>query len=177
MNGGLSHNADELDYKKYLRKQSILSSTKNLAIKVDSYMNLPFDFDYDSWGRRVERSDDQIIINNVTVGSNIDSILVKIINSDKFKVLLNINDGTVLTFTDYKHSNELFSKTLPNGKKYYFDSMSNPIFQFENYTSNDLIFKIKGSTKEELNIATLDIETYIHDSKHSILCICMAQPL
>ena len=45
------------------------------------------------------------------------------------------------------------------------------MFYFEKLYSNDVMYPSK-KTDRNINIATLDIETYIHNNEHKILCIC-----
>ena len=54
----------------------------------------------------------------------------------------------------------------------FFDVTERPYFYFEDFNSNDLMLKIKETNRHEFNICTLDIETFINDNNHKVLCIC-----
>ena len=87
-------NADQLDYRNYLRKQSILKSIKTLPFPsppfplregirgkgyVESYLNLPFDIEYSSWGQYIKRSEDLITVKNVTPLAGLVKILITLL--------------------------------------------------------------------------------------------------
>ena len=58
-------------------------------------------------------------------------------------------------------------------KEYFFNAVSsNPFFYFEKIDLNDPMYP-SSKTNKDINIGTLDIETYLDEGEHKILCICL----
>ena len=164
-------NAKDKDYIIYQNNQKISNMYKKLDIKIDKPYNLPFDVEYFTWGNSINEMPDEIVIKEISFDDNIESIIVKEVDYDRTRVVINYKYGDIKSFIDKKLPYNNYLRSFSFGLEYYFNNTSNPLFYYEKMQSNDVMYPGK-KTERDIKIATLDIETYIENNEHKILCIC-----
>lgn len=165
-------NANQKDYVVYQNNIKISKLYKKLDIKIENPFNFPFNTKYGSWGSSVTIKANETIIKNIYFNNNIESIIIKEVDFKNNNVIFNYFDDDINSFIDTKLNRDNYLRSFSDGTQYYFNNItSNAMFYFEKMRSNDVMYPSK-KTEKHINIATLDIETYLDNNEHKILCVC-----
>lgn len=164
---------NEQAYNRYINKQ--IKYSKSLPIKIDrikGFNKIPFNTSYLEWGNDISRIDaNTVSIKDVIIDSNITNIIVKTINAFTKLIFVYYDYNHSISFTDFTRSGKYYTRrTLSDGRILYFDSQQAPYFYYEDCQSTDLMHKVKAENNYHFSACTLDLETYLDDKIHKLLC-------
>lgn len=173
-------NATEYNYKNFIRHISIENIYKNyLPIDIDSPHNLPWNRDYTNWGTDVAYNDKGFTVDNLDFGIEGEMLIVERLSMSKNKLIL-VEDERSYVFYDTRLSfsgNIFYLRESADGTQYYFNRDEKPIFYKKDLTTKGLFDKLIPSVEKDkflsFNIGTIDLETYLDNGEHKILCSCV----
>lgn len=116
-------NANHKNYVIYQNNIKISNLYKKLSINIDKPHNIPFDIHYSTWGNSISKIKNEIIINNITINDNIDSIIVKDLDYLRTSVILNFKFGGNVSFIDLKKDTNFYLRSFSKNIKYYFNNI------------------------------------------------------
>lgn len=130
----------ELDYRRQQNKT--LRINKTLPVKIENVKglkNIPYNINYLDWGSKINRVNEDLVIEDVIIDKTISKIVVKTINTYTKLVNIHYKYNRTTTFNDFQGRN-FIRRTLSDGNKVYFNESQHPYFYFNECQSNDLMY-------------------------------------
>lgn len=166
---------NQTDYDKGLKYISGVDTKVIKSLDINP-LNLPNNTNYNSWGVIMD-----IINHNTTIIKNLFVDISTDLNryievthlSEKVvtvKLFSSISNILLSEFTDRISNSREFTRTIGNKTYHITDNIVN--FMFENQYSSNFITKLRPHKGYDLNMITLDLETYLNNGVMEIYCCC-----
>lgn len=170
-------NFTNTDYKDYLYKVNkirnlSLADNLNVNFKKLSPLGLPLNMYYTSWGDSFTMlGDGNLRVNKLYINSKNYIDVTTLSKTDSLVKVFSSESGiNLLEFTDKVINKSEFVRIV--GKKFYYIKDNKLYFIFDKLISNKFISRLKPQKSYNLDIMTLDVETYVDENNNmNIYCI------